>query len=209
VYGINNAGVMVGYYSDSDSNVHGIQGKPGALTSFDFPGAQRTTLYSITESGQVAGSFSDHNKNHGFIKEGNVRLHYPGALSTFGFALNDSAEVVGQYVDEDSVDHGFLAVKGKEQAPQISLRLDPDNMTSGVGAFKLTVRGIGFVPGSVLHWNGTARSTSFQDSSHLVANIEAADVATPNVASLVVVNPGANGARSNVVAFVVHAGPTP
>ena len=209
IYGINDAGVMVGYYSDSKSEIHGFQGKPGAFTSFDFPGANRTTLYGISDSGQMAGTFSDHNKNHGFVKEGDVRLHYPGALSTFGFALNDSLAVVGQYVDLDSVDHGFLAVKGKEQAPQISARLDPDNIRSGTGAFKLTVRGIGFVPGSVLKWNGTPRTTMFQDSEHLIANIEAADVAKPNVASLMVVNPGPSGARSNVVDFVVHEGPTP
>ncbi|QNI31013.1 hypothetical protein H7849_18135 [Alloacidobacterium dinghuense] len=208
-FGINNAGVIVGNYSDDSGTIHGFVDKAGVLTSFDFPGAQRTNPYGVNESGQIVGSFSDHNKNHGFINSGNVHINYPGALSTFGFAFNDSAEVVGQYVDEDSVDHGFLAVKGKEQAPQISLRLDPDNITSGVGAFKLTVRGIGFVPGSILQWNGMPRSTMFQDSSHLIANIEATDVATPNVASLVVVNPGPNGSKSNAVAFVVHTGPTP
>jgi hypothetical protein len=188
---------------------HGFQGKPGALTSFDFPGANRTTLYGITDSGQIVGTFSDENKNHGFIKEGNVRLHYPGTHSTFAFAINDSLQVVGQYVDEDTVDHGFLAEKGKEQAPQISLRLDPGSIQSGSGAFKLTVRGIGFVEGSVLLWNGTKRKTIFQDRSHLIADIQAADVAEPTVASLVVVNPGPSGASSNVVAFVVHKGPTP
>lgn len=209
IYDINDAGVMVGYYGDSKSVIHGLQGKPGSFTSFDFPGANRTTLYGITDAGHVTGTFSDHAKNHGFVKDGNVRLHYPGALSTFGFAINDSLQVVGQYVDLDSVDHGFLAVKGKEQAPQISARVDPDNIRSGTGAFKLTVRGIGFVPGSVVQWNGTPRSTMFQDSEHLIANIAAEDIAKPNVASLMVVNPGPNGASSNVVAFVVHEGPTP
>jgi hypothetical protein len=203
-YGINDAGVVVGSYSDSKSVTHGFQGKPGALTSYDFPGANNTTLYGVTDSGQIVGSFSDEHKNHGLIKEGNVSLHYPGSHSTFGFAIDDSLQVVGQYVDDDSVAHGFLAVKGKEQGPQISQRLDPDNIRSGVGAFKLTVRGIGFVQGSVLLWNGTPRKTMFQDRSHLIANVEAADVAEPNVASLMVVNPGPNGASSNVVAFVVH-----
>ena len=209
VSGINDAGVMVGNYTDGKNKTHGFQGKPGALTSYDFPGANRTALYGITESGVVAGSFSDEHKNHGFIKEGNVRLHYPGSHSTFGFAIDESLQVVGQYVDDDSVTHGFLAAKGKAQGPQISQRLDPDNFQSGQGAFKLTVRGIGFVPGSTLLWNGTPRKTSFQDSSHLIANIDEADVAQPNVASLMVVNPGPSGASSNPVDFVVHKGPTP
>ncbi len=207
-YGINDAGVVVGSYSDSKAVTHGFQGKPGALTSYDFPGANNTTLYGITDSGQIAGSFSDEHKNHGFIKEGNIRLHYPGSHSTFNFAINDSLQVVGQYVDDDSVAHGFLVEKGK-QGPQISQRLDPDNLRSGIGDVKVTVRGIGFVQGAVVLWNGTPRKTLFQDSSHLIVNIDAADVAQPNVASLMVVNPGPDGAKSNVVAFVVHQGPTP
>jgi len=209
-YGINDEGWVVGYYADSKSIIHGFLDKAGVLTTIDYPGALRTNLYGINESGQTSGTYIDRNKNHGFVNiPESVKLNIQGALSTFAFALNDSGKVVGQSVDVDSVDHGFLAESGKVQAPQISARLDPDWVKSGLNGFKLRVRGFGFVPGAVLHWNGAARPTTFEDDSNLTVSIPPEDIAKTGTAELTVVNPGPHGGTSNVVVFPVRSSPPP
>lgn len=202
-FGINDSGQIVGYYTDAASAVHGFLDKAAVLTTVDFPGAQRTNLYGISNTGQVSGSFTGDNRIHGFI--GDVKLNYPGALSTFGFALNDSRQIVGQYVDQDNAHHGFVAVVGEKQAPQISLRPDPETITAGVGEFRLSVRGVGFAPGAVLQWNDLARPTTFVSGTLLTAMIPASDTAKPGTALLKVINPNPDGAASNVVFFIVTA----
>jgi uncharacterized membrane protein len=203
-FGINDSGQIVGYYVDSVSTVHGFLDKAGVLTTVDFPGAQRTNLYGVSNTGQVAGSFIDTNRSHGFVdNSGYVKLNYPGATSTFGFALNGSGQAVGQYVDQDGAGHGFVATVGERQAPQISRRFDPEAIPSGLGEFRLKVRGVGFAPGAVLQWNDLPRPTTFVDSSLLTAMIPASDTAKPGTAFLKVVNPNPDGATSNVVGFIV------
>lgn len=203
-YGINDSGQIVGYYADATSAVHGFLDKAGVLNSVDYPKAQRTSLYGISNTGQVSGTLIDTQRVRGFIdNSGYVKLSYPGALSTFAFALNGSGQIVGQYVDEDSVDHGFVATVGEKQAPQISLRLDPDGNPAGVGEFRLRVRGVGFAPGAVLQWNGQARPTTFVSDSLLTVMIPASDTATPGTAFLKVINHDPDNATSNVVSFVV------
>ena len=205
-FGINESGQVVGYYTDAHSAVHGFLDKAGVLTTVDFPGARRTNLNGISNTGKVSGTFIDQNRNHGFIDNSGYRkLNYPGALSTFGCALNDSGQIVGQYVDVDSVDHGFIATMGEKQAPQISMRPDPNGVTSGEGEFRLSVRGIGFAPGAVVQWNDLARPTKFVDSSLVTAMIPASDTAKPGTASLKVINPNPDGATSNVISFTVAA----
>jgi probable HAF family extracellular repeat protein len=203
-FGINDAGQIVGDFSDSTSAVHGFLDKTGVMTKVDFPKSFHTNLYGISKTGKVCGTVADTSRNHGFIDDsGYTKLNFPGALSTFGFALNDSGQVVGQYVDEDSVDHGFVAMVGEKQAPQISKRLGPDSTAAGLGEFKLQVRGAAFVPGAVLQWNGEPRPTTFVDDTLLTATILASDTVTPGTALLRVINPGPEALASNVQTFIV------
>ena len=207
-YGINEAGWIVGYYADSKSLIHGFVDKAGVRTTVDYPGSLRTNLYGINKSGQITGTYIDRNKNHGFVNTPeSMKLNIPGALSTFAFALNDSGVIVGQSVDVDSVDHGFIAVPDKAQTPQISARMDPDWVKAGVNGFKLNVRGFGFAPGSVVHWNGAARPTAFTDDANITASIPPEDIANPGSALVSIVNP--DGGTSNVVVFPVRATPPP
>jgi hypothetical protein len=69
------------------------------------------------------------------------------------------------------------------------------------GAFTLTINGAGFVPGAVVNWNGSARSTTFVSTSQLTASITAADLATVGVADVTVFNPAPGGGTS--IAFKV------
>ncbi len=75
---------------------------------------------------------------------------------------------------------------------------------AGVG-FTLIVHGTGFVSGSVVRWNGSARHTKFVSSSELTAAIPSTDISHPTTSSVTVFNPTPGGGSSNVAFFQVRA----
>jgi VCBS repeat protein/centrosomal CEP192-like protein len=85
--------------------------------------------------------------------------------------------------------------------PFVSQPLSPAAVVPGGAAFTLTVNGTGFVSGSTVKWNGSARTTSFVSTSQLTANIPATDIANANTASVTVVNPTPGGGTSNAAFF--------
>src|SRR5215469_16765857 len=87
--------------------------------------------------------------------------------------------------------------------PFIDQPLSPGAVTSGGSSFTVTVNGTGFVSGSVVHWDGSARATNFVNNSKLTATILATDVATFHSASITVVNPAPDGGTSNAVFFEI------
>src|SRR5438034_3196114 len=80
--------------------------------------------------------------------------------------------------------------------PLISQPLVPDAVAPGGAGFTLTVNGTGFVSGSLVNWNGSARTTTFVGSSQLTATILASDIAAASTASVTVVNPVPGGGPS-------------
>ena len=87
--------------------------------------------------------------------------------------------------------------------PLINQPLVPDVVAPGGAPFTLTVNGTGFVSGSVVNWNGSARATTFVNSSQLTAAILASDIATASTASVAVVRPTPGGGTSNEVFFPI------
>ena len=83
--------------------------------------------------------------------------------------------------------------------PLISQPLVPGAVAPAQEAFILTVNGTGFLSGSVVNWNGNARTTTFVNSSQLQADIMASDIATAATASITVFNPAPGGGTSNPV----------
>ncbi len=74
---------------------------------------------------------------------------------------------------------------------------------------ELTINGIGFVPGSVLRWNGTSVPTQYFSSSLLRATIDTSAIHQDQTASLVIYSPGPGGGVSNTVSFTVYLPKTP
>jgi hypothetical protein len=103
---------------------------------------------------------------------------------------------------------GLVAGPGYAQAPVpfINQPLVPDAMAPGGSGFTMTVNGNGFVPASVVNWNGNALATSFVSELQLTAAVPATDIAVASTASITVVNPAPGGGASNVVFFpITHA----
>lgn len=85
----------------------------------------------------------------------------------------------------------------------INQPLVPDTKAPGGAGFTLSVNGTGFVSTSVVKWNGSARATSFVNTSQLTASILASDIKKAATASVTVVNPGPGGGVSNTVFFPI------
>ena len=87
--------------------------------------------------------------------------------------------------------------------PLINQPLIPDAVQPGGQGFTLTVKGTGFVPGAVVHWNGSPRVTTFVGASQVKANILSTDIAKASTASITVINPSPGGGKSNPASFEV------
>ncbi|MGH8273537.1 MAG: PQQ-binding-like beta-propeller repeat protein, partial [Gammaproteobacteria bacterium] len=92
------------------------------------------------------------------------------------------------------------------EVPPSLTSLSPNSSAPGSGAFTLTVNGAGFVSGSTVDWNGSARTTNYVSSSKLTAKILAADVEGPGTSTVTVVNPEPGGDTSNPLTFAVQYG---
>ena len=108
--GVNDAGVVVGWYTDSHGTNHGFIDQGGVFTTVNDPHAgtaagQGTVPVGITNSGVIAGSYIDAgNVSHGFIDRGGVftTVDHPHAgtaagQGTFLGSINDLGAVSGTY----------------------------------------------------------------------------------------------------------------
>lgn len=75
--------------------------------------------------------------------------------------------------------------------------------------FSLTVNGNGFVPSSVVRWNGAPRPTTFLSATQLTAAISAADLQAVGTASITVVNSAPGGGTSTAITFSILPQPIP
>jgi hypothetical protein len=96
-----------------------------------------------------------------------------------------------------------------EHPVPVTMGLSPLSTAAGGAAFTLTVTGGNFVSGSVVHWNGAARTTTYVSATQVEAAITAADIATAGTASITVFNPAPGGGTSNVQTFTINAGDNP
>jgi glucose/arabinose dehydrogenase len=85
--------------------------------------------------------------------------------------------------------------------------LSPNRMAPGSADFTLTVGGTGFVPDSLVRWNGADRATTFVSTTEVAAAIPASDVAIEGTAEVTVFNPEPGGGASNALTFLIGLAP--
>ena len=117
IYGISDAGDMVGCYWDRDNRGHGFLLKDGKFTSFDPPGSTFTQGFDINAAGDIVGFYTDaDNIEHGFLLSGGrfTAIDPPGSGAGFNRAvgLNAKGEIVGVYA-KGGVSYGFLLSGGR------------------------------------------------------------------------------------------------
>lgn len=86
----------------------------------------------------------------------------------------------------------------------------PSSITAGSGAFTLSVTGTGFVANSLVYWDNTQLTTSFNSESlQLSSSVPASDVANPGVAQVIVVTPTPGGGMSNAAVVTINPASNP
>ena len=171
--GINTAGAVTGFFSDSNNVMHGFVRSPaGDIKTFDAPGAgsksvpgflatpvgvlggQGTYCWSINPGGAITGFYADSdNVVHGFVRSTN------GAFTTFDItgagtgagqgteptSIGPSGEIVGDVVDSSNVTHGFV---GDLKNGFVVFDATGAGTNSGQGTFAGVASGI--TPGGVV-----------------------------------------------------------
>ncbi len=109
LHGINNAGQIIGIWSDAAYHAHSFILVQGDLFPIAVPGAVSTGCLGISNNGLIVGWYEKGGKHHGFVLEAGLfsRLDYPGSFDCDPFGINDAGVVVGTYQFESL---GFVAV---------------------------------------------------------------------------------------------------
>lgn len=96
-----------------------------------------------------------------------------------------------------------LSLPVSNPAPVLA-ELGQQSVTAGSPAFKLPLAGSGFVPASVVKWNGMVRRTTYVSDKNLIVDITAADIESVGTASLTVENPAPGGGASAPLIFRIN-----
>jgi trimeric autotransporter adhesin len=130
----------------------------------------------------------------------------PASVSTFNssltalrFGQDGLALITSSSIGSNDQTPSVLLLRGPFVAPQelktaSAATLTGSSATSithGSGNTMLTLTGTSFLPGVAVTWNGSYRTTTIVDATHVTVAIPASDVASAGSASLVATNPGA------------------
>lgn len=115
--GINSAGDIVGFYTDSGHHSHGFLLKNGNFTTIDVPGSFQTVARGINDSGLIVGSYDAIDFPRGFLFDGQnftILDARPGNDGTIATGINNAGEVVGYWgcFCSNPDFHGFTWVTG-------------------------------------------------------------------------------------------------
>lgn len=117
-----------------------------------------------------------------------------------GFALLSSS----QNYSNNQTTTAVLLLRGPFVTPQLLATNAAATLTSsststfthGSGNTMLTLTGSNFLPGVAVTWNGSYRTTTIVDATHVTVAIPASDLAATGTASLVATNPGASASST-------------
>ena len=153
VYGLNNAGVLVGNFLTVDGDLDGFVFRNGEFIDVAVPGVtsdDRGALNEVNDHGQAVGAFTDGDTGilHSFIlnRHGEFSMlpDVPDAVLTEATGINNAGEIVGFYRDASFTPHGFILRRGvftpydypggsrtllariNDRGQIIGIRLDPD-----------------------------------------------------------------------------------
>ncbi len=122
----------------------------------------------------------------------------------------DEVRVYNRGLSGDEIRGDMLSPLGSAFANPMpaAVSLDPPGAIARGAGFELIVHGSGFVPGSLVAWNGSDRPTTFVDAGTLRAGITAGDIATAQTVQVGVYNPPPLGGTSAELSLPVCTGST-
>jgi hypothetical protein len=174
--------------------------------------AESKAFLVATNTAGTAANYLERFDTQHYTLEQEIQL--PGSSST--------SAVPGTRFGQDGLAYIVPTTTGSSQQPQIFLLRGPfvlpaeattntaPSLTSsslstialGSGNQYLTITGTGFIPGAVVLWNGSPRTTTFIDNAHLQVAIAAADVSSAATITVASQNPGSG--TSNTLSITVQ-----
>ena len=134
-----------------------------------------------------------------YLRTGSIFLNMPAIEGSNYYSIQDLVRW-GQdgLAAVTSTGHIYL-VRGPFVVPQLLNKNTAAVLTGssastiahGAGNTLLTLTGSNFVPGVTVNWNGSYRTTTIVDATHVSVAIPASDLGSAGTASLTAVNPGA------------------
>ncbi len=184
VSGLSPAAVQVGSPATT-LHVFGFNFVAGAVIEIDN-GARSTLFVSANElTTELPGSFFASASNHGVT----VLNPTPGGGRS-----------------------GVLSFEVTSSPPSNPLpvltALTPSSAVAGSPELTLIVQGSGFIPESVVRWDGSGRTTFYVAPDQLRATIPASDLATAGTVEVKVRNPTPGGGTSGGLLFTISTPPT-
>jgi uncharacterized membrane protein len=131
--GINNSGVIVGWYVDQQGNCHGFSLTNGKFKQIDDPDGDQTQIFGINSKGEIVGSYHDPCVEElcyeGFLRQGKnfTNIGPPwfrtppedDAPQSVAYGINDGGVIVGQAGDGFGGEVGFLLKNHKYKALKV------------------------------------------------------------------------------------------
>ena len=114
IYGVNNAGTMVGSYVDSSGVRHGFSLSGGKVSTLDDPKGTDTYCFAINKAGAIVGYYatSSHTAQAFLLQKGKFRDIGPaGSSGSQALGINDYGDINGNFGDAKG-SHGFLLKAG-------------------------------------------------------------------------------------------------
>jgi hypothetical protein len=178
-------------------------GRTFALGQTPFFNSLGITSYSLTQFtplavaslAELSPAFNSSSTSR-FIQWGTNGLAF---ILTNGCCGNSTSQVV--LLQSPSL---LLTVSKTVSPVPVLKSSSPAAATHGTGNFRLTLRGSGFVPGSVVTWNGKARSASYVSANAMTVYVTASAIASAGTANIAVKNPTPGGGKSNILAFTLR-----
>jgi len=190
--------------------------------SFLVSSSKAPAICSLSPSSVVAGAtdFTVTVTGASFATNSTVRWNNSARTTTFINGNTVTAQIKAADVAKPGVEPITVVNSGGGASPPLNFSIlptppitptitaiSPDHANAGTGGFTLTVTGTNFLPGSVVDWNGAARTTAFKSSTSLQAQILFTDILTPGTIEITVLNVASNGAAafSNEFPFTINA----
>ena len=171
--GINNAGVTVGQYWDSNNVPHGYILKGKKLTKLDDPNGSNTIASDLPYNGaiKVVGWYTNSaGADVGFLYDDKTKQFTdipgpPGTRALEAGWINDKGEIVGYYEDSSLHGHGFLLQGRKYKTLDVP------------GAVSTTADGINNKGDILLLWwnsSGVEHSYLYKDKKYIPIDVPGA-----------------------------------
>jgi hypothetical protein len=150
---------------------------------------------TITGTGFVSGSvvqWNGSNKTTSFVSSSQLRATIgSNDISTVGtFSVSVVTPTPG------GGNSNAVSFDVQNPTPVVT-SITPTSAVAGQLSFSLIVKGLNFISGSAVQWNGASLTTSFNSSTQLTATVPAANLTSAGTAQIRVFNPAPGGGNSN------------